>query len=400
MRHVTNDDDNTTVGQIVALTSSWNDSLAQRFKSAMNLTPVELDIVRTIVMGRRLKHLAEARGRSVGTVRLQAKQLLKKLSLNSQTELVSLYASFGELTIGSSADNSGGQAEADPQKIHVLPDGRNLCYAMAGPRGGMPALFFPALIGGITLTPFMRQCLFESDILLITVWRPGLGQSDPDGPPGFESFARHCADIEHLLDELDISACPVIGHVTSAMFACAMAHYCPERVSHVVCVNGIVPSYSGPHVQHLSKIERLRASVLRSAPKIARMLVHSLLAKIESGFDDEFLKSYLKSPQDQKTIRDDAIRSGFRNAHDIITAQSYDGFLHELQLAALDWRPLYDNPTKKITYLIGDENHCYTPKAVAVFIADRAKLHFETVENAGHLLLYQNFKKILKQVKS
>ncbi|MFT5628853.1 MAG: pimeloyl-ACP methyl ester carboxylesterase/DNA-binding CsgD family transcriptional regulator [Gammaproteobacteria bacterium] len=384
-----------TLGQISTLTTSWRADLAAEFKAAMNITPVEIEIVRAVVTGMSLNDLANKRGRAVGTVRLQSKKLLQKLHLRSQTELVCLYVSFCELHVGTAADNAHAVAMGGPVQLLTFSDGRNLEYECAGPAGGRPVLFFPALLGGTALTQQMRQSLFKKNINLIMVWRPGFAQSGFDGPANFDAFARHTGDLKALLAMLGVTSCPVIGHITSVMFAYAMASYAPECVDKIVCVNGTVPSRSGAHVASLDKGERLRFMLLRRAPKIGRMILHSMLAKVDAGFDEEFLSTFLNNPIDQITIHDPAIRDTFRDAFTKTIAQGYDSFVHELTLGALDWEPLISGVTCPIDLLVGEGNPIYTPKLVTTYAQERQGMSVITVPQTAHLALYQDFERIL-----
>jgi pimeloyl-ACP methyl ester carboxylesterase/DNA-binding CsgD family transcriptional regulator len=391
-----NGENQEALAQISALSTSWQPDLAAQFKNAMQITPVELEIVRAIVTGMSLSDLAEERGRAVGTVRLQAKKLLSKLQLRSQTELACLYASFAELH---TKEEHQADTEADAQNAtHLMTcdGGRKLAYEVAGPAGGRPVLFFPALLGGAALTVHMRQRLFHANVRLITIWRPGFGQSEFDGPPTFDAFARHAADIKTLLTSLNIQSCPVIGHITSVMFAYALAKYAPECVDKIISVNGTVPSYSGAHVAHLDKSERLRFMLLRRLPKIGRMIVHSLLSKVDAGFDEEFLKSFLSNEYDYKTIHTPEIRDTFRDAFKKTIAQGYDSFVHELTLGALDWEPLVDATTCPVDMLIGAKNPVYTPDFMRLYAQDRPALNVVPVPETAHLLFYQDFDRILK----
>lgn len=389
-------DQNEVLGHISALSSSWHPDLAAEFKAVMKITPAELDVVRAVVTGLSLTDLALERGRAVGTVRLQAKTLLKKLHLRSQTELACLYASFAELRVTPSHEGHAGQTSPAHSRMLRLSDGRQLEYEIAGPPDGRPVLYFPALLGGAAFTERMHRSLYQQKICLITVWRPGFASSDPDGPPTFAAFENHAMDVLELLAELNIKTCVVIGHITSVMFAYALAKYAPDTVRKVVAVNGTVPSWSGKHVSKLDKAERIRFALLRRAPKIGRMIVHTLLAKVEAGFDDEFLSTFLSSNFDKNTLQHPEIRTLFREALSKTIAQGYDTFVHELSLGALEWEPLVQGVQCPIEVLIGEENVVYTPTLVSEYAMEHPDMKIEVIPDTGHLLLFQNFERVLK----
>ncbi|WP_282073155.1 hypothetical protein, partial [Janibacter hoylei] len=106
-------------------------------------------------------------------VRHQTKTLLAKLNLRSQTELACLYSGFSKFNVkGQGADKSA-SAETDGRvEHHVLlrPDNRVLDYELVGATSGRPVLFFPALLGGMTVTEDMHLALARHGLRLVMVW--------------------------------------------------------------------------------------------------------------------------------------------------------------------------------------------------------------------------------------
>jgi DNA-binding CsgD family transcriptional regulator len=70
---------------------------AALLKSAFGLTPTEVNVAQHIARGRDLAEIAEARGVSLGTLRVQLRSIFSKTSTNRQAQLVAL---LGGLTIG------------------------------------------------------------------------------------------------------------------------------------------------------------------------------------------------------------------------------------------------------------------------------------------------------------
>ncbi len=382
---------NEIFGHISAINISWFPHIARQFQTLFKLTPVELEITRAVVTGVALVDLAKQRKRAVGTVRLQAKKLLTKLNLRSQTELACLYSGFSKfnLTTIIDGDSSVDTRHQVEQGLLIRSESRVLDYEIAGPADGRPVLFLPALIGGTAITPQVNQALLDQNVRLIMAWRPGLSQSGPDGAPDMASFARYASDIEALLDELKIPSCPVIGHITSAMFAYGAAKYLPGRISKLVCVNAIVPTHKGPHMALLEKNERLRILLVRHTPKIGRMVIHAMLSKVDAGYDEEFLTVFLDNQLDYQTLQDQAIRRTFREAFSRTTLQGYECFVHELSQAALNWGPLTDDLHCPVTLLVGEHNPVYTPDLVRAYARQKPGVDVHHVPETAHLLFYQ-----------
>ena len=66
----------------------WPEDFGQTVQEAFGLTAAEVEIVRGITLGLPLKDIAEQRGRSIETVRTQARSILAKTETHSQSELV------------------------------------------------------------------------------------------------------------------------------------------------------------------------------------------------------------------------------------------------------------------------------------------------------------------------
>lgn len=390
------------IGHISAIHISWFPDVGKQFQSLLNVTPVELEITKAIVTGLSLNDLATKRGRSLGTVRHQTKTLLAKLNLRSQTELACLYSGFSKFNVEEQGANKGDAIKGDGRiesRALVRPNNRVLDYELVGPTSGRRVLFFPGLLGGMTVTEDMHRLLSRHKLRLIMVWRPGLANSGADGSAGRDSFERHAEDIKALLDELDVKSCPVIGHITGAMFAYAIAKHLSGRITGVVNINGIVPMEPGPHLAKVDRAERLRLYLMRHFPKIGRFVVHGALAKVDSGYDHEYLHAFLgDNDHDQRTIEREDIRILFRQAFQKTTKQGYDSFTNELMLASGDWQYLIDDCLCPVHNLVGQYNLHYTADVMQAFAAGRNNFNVEVVENAAHLLLYQQPDRVFEAV--
>ena len=382
---------------------NWLPEKAAHFQSLFDLTPSEMDITKGLVNGSSLNDIAARRGRSIGTVRQQMKQLLAKLELRSQTELVCLYSGVVKYD-GYAIEVAARSAPEEGVPAHrpltfVCADQRKLEYEIVGLASDEPILFLPALLGGSAISPEMRASLAENRISLIIPWRPQLGNCDSCGPPKIERFEEYADDIAGLLDHLEIERIAVMGNITSAMFAYALGHYLPERISHVMNVNGIVPINSGAHVTMLNPAERLRFHAYRHLPKVANFIVSSMLRVVDSGQDYEFLRLFLdKNPEDVATTEREDIQRSFRAAHDYMTTNGFKGFVHELSLASLDWQYLIDDLACPRYNIVGEKNLSFTPELVRAFEREkRLDLNIEVVEPAGHLALYQHTEHIFRE---
>ena len=374
---------------------NWLSEKAAHFQSLFGLTPSEMDITKGLVNGISLAEIAERRGTSVGTVRQQVKQLLAKLELRSQTELICLYSGVVKYEgyVGQSAAAPSISETSPARQVYSceLSDGRWLEYELAGREEDQAVLFLPALLGGSAITQEMTQALTQNGLRLIIPWRPNMGHTNSCGPAEMARFEDYALDIAALLDQLEIKRIAAIGNITSAMFAYALGHYLPTRISHVVNMNGIIPVNSGAHVKMLTSSERLRFHVHRHLPKVASMVMSSMLRVVDSGQDLEFLRVFLeKNPEDLATIEREDIKAVFRASHEHITANGFAGFSHEITLASLDWQYLLSDLPCPLLNLVGEENLSFTPEILRTFESEKLiDLNLDIIDRTGHLALYQ-----------
>lgn len=398
--------DGETLGYLELAKINWLPEKAAHFQALFGLTPTEMDITKGLVNGRALSDIAERCGRSLGTVRQQVKKLLSKLELRSQTELICLYSGVvkydGPATPSGTSGANMGDGSPDegspaPQIYAISREGgareggRLLEYELFGKKSATPILALPSLLGGSAIPANVARALADNNLRLIMPWRPLLGGCGSSGPPKLERFADYARDIEALLDHLQVERVAVMGHITSAMFAYALAKYLPDRITHVVNVNGIIPVNSGAHVKMLNAAERLRFHIHRHLPKIASMVMHSMLKVVDSGQDQEFLHVFLqKNPEDLETIQCEDVQATFRRSHDHITRNGFAGFSHELSLASLDWQYLMEDLPAPVLNLVGAKNLSFTPALLRTFEAEKGiDLGLEVIERGGHLALYQ-----------
>ena len=140
----------------------------------------------------------------------------------------------------------------DTDKIFTLPDGRALGYALYGPEGGKPVLYFhgtpssrlePLLIN--TWGGSLPGLLQQYRIRLIAVDRPGMGLSAFHPERNFTSFAH---DVAALLQHLGIPQCALLCWSGGGPYALSMAYLYPQLIRQVCLIAGISASFGDEEV--------------------------------------------------------------------------------------------------------------------------------------------------------
>jgi len=256
------------IGRITCMTLSWNEKVGRQFMQSFDLTPIEKEITRAIISGESLSDLAKSRNRSLGTVRNQLKKLLSKLELRSQTELMSLYSSFAQIT-HMPYDFGGAQPFIEEtSRLHFKMDrisGQNLSYEIVGAQNKHPVLYLHPIIGGTGLSDNMRQQIEKHSLRMIMPWRPYFYDTDDSGP--IESITeRYAEDMELLLNNLDIDRCVVLAGNEASMYAYAIAQYMPERLQGMVLTAGAIPFTTPEQFKLMSPQQRIPHFLAKHAP--------------------------------------------------------------------------------------------------------------------------------------
>ena len=210
-----------------------------------------------------------------------------------------------------------------------LPCGRRLGFAEFGPAGGRPLLWFHGTPGARRqIAPQARELANERDVRIVSVERPGVGESTPHAYDALVDFAD---DIEQFCDALDIGTFAVAGLSGGGAYALACAHELSERVVAAGVLGGIAPSV-GPDAAEGGTIGLTRA--LGPLFYHARRPVGGTLCGLIRVFEplaDVAVDLFARviSPADQPLFEDPSIRRMFQE--DLILAAR-----HNMQAICLD----------------------------------------------------------------
>lgn len=211
----------------------WPERFAMSVQEAFGLTPAEVEIVRCVTLGLPLRDIAEARGRSVETVRTQVRSVLAKTETHSQADLervvlglmdLALIPAWGEAPPG----HVGGLVSRRVQEMRGL-DGRRLTWIEFGDPCGAPVLYMHIDLG-LTRWPASaeRACALRRMRVIVPV-RVGYGRTEAlaKGPDHLEGVTR---DYAAVLEHLDLKGAVVVPMGADLSFAMNLANTRPDLV--------------------------------------------------------------------------------------------------------------------------------------------------------------------------
>jgi pimeloyl-ACP methyl ester carboxylesterase len=170
-----------------------------------------------------------------------------------------------------------------------LPDDRRLAYSEGGDPAGTPVVLCHGWLASRLACHPDDATTAALGVRLVTVDRPGIGQSDRD--PG-KSLLSVAADIEALADRLELARFHVLGHSGGGPYALALAHRLPDRVARVAVASGFAP-FDRPDA-YAGMTPRMRGFVrlLRRAPWLAGVFLAGAPRRFRTDPEKAFAKQF------------------------------------------------------------------------------------------------------------
>jgi len=281
----------------------------KQLQTLYNTTPKEAQLAVDLIAGLSLNDISKRSERSLHTLRNQLKSLLKKTHTHSQTDLVRKILSEA-LGLVDYKQHHDIELDNDYQLLK-LNDARQLAWSEYGDPEGHPVILCHSIMTA-RINPFTEpQILEKHRIRLIIPDRPSYGRSDPDPTRTLNSWP---ADLEQLLDHLQITRCSIIGFEVSALYALAAAHTLPKRIDTVMLANANAPM-QGKVLNDFPSLMRFSCRLARYAPALMEQIIRLTARGILSG-NRETLKELfpVNTAQDQSMLEDEGIQTMFLSA--------------------------------------------------------------------------------------
>jgi pimeloyl-ACP methyl ester carboxylesterase len=283
----------------------------------------------------------------------------------------------------------------------TLPDGRRLGYCLYGQPDGRPCLYFhgtpssrlePQLLS--VYNKDLNLLLYKANLFLIAIDRPGMGFSTFNPQNSFLSFA---ADVQLLLQHLQVSRCPVLAWSGGGPYALAIAHQYPQLISSVSIICGFTRPFASDVLQ-LMGMNRWYFHLARRTPWLLKTSMNVLRKQKTTRIPPQWITGlpyvdyvYLNEPRYLKVLSDLTMKEACRHGAQgpVAEARSYYkdfGFaLANIQQPIHYWWGLEDMTVVRVHAEAVEQQ------------APNAVMHYRDKE--GHLSLYVNcFEEILQTI--
>jgi len=266
-----------------------------------------------------------------------------------------------------------------------LRDGRRLGFAEFGPASGRPLLWFHGTPGARRqIAPDARALAHHRGVRIVSVERPGVGDSTPHRYARLLDFAR---DIEQVCDALDIDRFALAGLSGGGPYTLAVAHEMPDRVQVVAVLGGVAPTV-GPDAAPggASALIRLGAPFFgRGATPLGGML--RTLVRVLEPWKDAAIDTFARAmpPGDRAVLVEPRIRRMFQEDLILGSRRNMSAVLLDVALFGQAWGFALRDVSVPVYLRYGDADRI-VPASHGQHLAERlpnAKLRVYSGE--GHL---------------
>lgn len=390
------------LGYLASVRTRWQPHIGRVFARTFKLTQAETMILEGIVETRPLDEVAERRSTSLGTVRNQLKRMMSRLEIKSQAELLALYAGFAQIAEAPTAlELSVDSVTPLQNRAHLFErsSGGQLEIETFGLPGKRPVLFFHPIIGGTFLSAKQRNLISREDIFFVMPLLPGFKGSS-QVLVNSEGIEPYCRDLLAALDEFDIDTFDIISVNTSFIYALQVAKLAGERAGQIVSCNGALPFEGKDRFKGVSAQHRAPYYVARYVPSLMRLYMRSVMAKLEAGYDEVYVRDYLKaSALDVSSILTPEVKAIAKASIKRAFANGPDSVIQELMLSVSPWGELLRETRTPISMLIGDEDTEYPYENALCVFRNRPQTTVRKIEKAGTLLWFQRPAEVFQSLK-
>lgn len=269
------------------------------------------------------------------------------------------------------------QLRVDEFSMITLQDGRVLAYMEWGDRTGFPVFYFHGTPSSRLEGAFADQAALRAGFRLISIDRPGFGQSTFQKNRTFRDWPK---DVCALADALEVRTFGVVGHSGAGphLFACG-AFVEPKRLKFLGALGPWGPVATPEIVSSLNSLDRFFANLSQKMPWIMRA------AFAPVGWSAQYWQSLFfgliassVSSADKKMLKDPDFAKHFRAVEREAFRQGSRGGAYEASIAYRKWD--FDISQVQVpTYIwLGDED-IFVPRAMGEYIQQTipgVQLHF------------------------
>ena len=273
-----------------------------------------------------------------------------------------------------------------------LKDGRQLAFEQYGAENGIPVIQQHGLGDSRLARHPDNKLTIEAGIRLITVDRPGYGESSPHSG---RTFLNWVPDIEQLANQLKIDKFGVMSHSGGSPYALAIAYKLKDRVTKVVLVSPLGPLNvpGASETMHksfgfLMKLGWLKPLIIMAGKSEAKR-ANSDIVK----YADNWLK---ESPEPDKILfTNQALRKMFEDGMKEAFKQGAAGWVGDV-FAGKNWRFTPEEIQIPVKIFHGSADELLFAEMGRRLAQRLPHADFQLYEGEGHYCIFKHWSEILR----
>ena len=390
---------------VLAVTSeqAWSGDISRLLVRVFDLAPAEVEVLRLLTGGSTVTGIAEATGRSRGTIRAQIHAILQKTETRNQAEAVRLAMMLMDSMRVQTRPRPVQLAPEPHRRFLRMPDGRRVEVMRFGTPGGRPILWMQSFYGRIRLPRSAEKDLARRRLEVVLPIRAGYGGRDP-APKGRNPFEVAAADIGSVMAQLRISDAPVVAPDDSIRLALMLAKAEPARVRHVFGLGSSFPIRSDEQYRRLFPPARIFRACARYQPKALTFLTRAFrVAMFGHGVERYLGGSYASSASDARAFADPEI------AEAVVAGVTYMfaaggpsdvAFSAELALVHQDWPEPLGRPACPVTLIHGEQDGNSPCETARDYCALYPAWRYIGYPDEGQLLAYTRWRDVFDLIEA
>ncbi|WP_299720295.1 hypothetical protein [uncultured Tateyamaria sp.] len=326
----------------------WSNVLSDYLIDIYGFTRAEKSIIKLFCEGKGLVEIAKNRNRSVATVRKQFYDALDKCGVNSQAEFLLLLFQIQARTSLFNKTLLNIQRPLSSEFLMPRPGRRSLQFFTTGAADSRLVILLSS-DGVHSFSSSFDMLLRNANITLVSLIRPGMGKTSPEGDYQ-DYFSCIVGDFISILDQYEQSDAVLYAPGTSFRDGIEIAARAPNRVRHVLSTTpGLSNRYLMQTPRITSFIDRMRVLVENSS-EMRKFVALTVFHTVTLLGCDRFLRIvYLHNPTVLDIFRKTGVMKEISNGLKATFAQGTDFFVNSLRRVAEDWDWVVDELSVPIT---------------------------------------------------
>jgi pimeloyl-ACP methyl ester carboxylesterase/DNA-binding CsgD family transcriptional regulator len=304
----------------------------KKLKALYKLTPTEAMIAGKLSEGASTEIIAELRGSTVATIRQNIKSILQKTNTSKQQELVAL------LLRSPLALNSAVQFDKSIQFNDYtleLNDKRIFSYRVYGDPKKTVIVLSHASLSCRYEAPLDVDSLIKNGFCLIVPERAGYGYSST---PVYKNLLDYSADIEQLLNHLEIQSAYFAASLAGGPYALGIAYALPERVKELLLLESFAPDTDMGKIEGAPFFYKYFPGFCQKLPKVALYSMRLTMFEFKRKPKESYKHLLgMFNQTDARTLSNPLIQSQATEQAIESTRQGVEALRQDIVLTSTDW---------------------------------------------------------------